>query len=156
VRVDRECTQGRQAQRPHDPDLVDLGGTRPADRGGVDPGGGSRGDIVPTMRGDELRVAQPLRDPPSGRRRSERRGSDGDGARERAPADLVARDDDLVFAQQAPLDGQPRRDDTHPAPGPAPREHGMVPVDRAEAVERPGDEEARPTTLPNGTNPLLG
>jgi hypothetical protein len=40
--------------------------------------------------------------------------------------------------------------------GPAPREDGMVPVDRAEAVERPGDEEARPTTLSKGTNPLLG
>jgi hypothetical protein len=40
--------------------------------------------------------------------------------------------------------------------GPAPREDGMVPVDRAEAVERPGDEEGAPDDVVHGTNPLLG
>ena len=105
--------------------------------------------IRPLRLRHQLRIAQPLGDPPAGAALVHHGGADGDRSGERPSADLVARDDDRPLAQQAPLEGEPGGRRGVMARwvmggrglGPARLEHLVMRVDATESVQRPGDDE---------------
>ena len=131
----------------HDADLVDLDGTGPSHRAGGHPGCRARGDLGASVLGHELRIAQALRDPLARARRVDHDGAHRDGTGESASSDLVARDQDRVLSQQAPLERQTVGSSRRSFRGGLlvgfgnAGEHLVVEVQQPEAVERPGGQE---------------
>ena len=105
----------REAQSPHDADLVDLGGARPAHGARRDPRRRAGRDGRTLGLGHELGVAQTLRHALARPGRVDDGSSDGDRPGEGAAPHLVARDHEGVFAQEPPLQSQSRLRDGHGA-----------------------------------------